>query len=243
MATKLQLDALTLLQEEVGRSKRTTGVQFAPSFARSADTDKPPALARLFGAGRGGEVRLKLFLTFALRATSGRPTLPARRPRTLARMLGLPPETGPRRASDAMRWLATNRFLTISPKVGTPGEILLLDAADPPSDLPKRDRHGRYLSVPIDLWTGGLLLEMPARELAVYIALLDVTYDDDEGSMIRHQKRQYGISDDTWTRAVKGLVEKRLIVVRTEVEDDEERIPRVRHIYRRVAPEAWVKLS
>lgn len=244
MATKLQLDALPRLQDEVDRSKRTTGVRFAPSFVRSLEADdNPPALARLFGAGRGGEVRLKLFLTFAMRATRGRPTLNNRRPRTLARMLALPEDTGPRRAADALRWLVTERFVSVTPQTGTPGELLLLDGAEPPAELTRADQHGRYVSVPIELWTSGLILDMSARELAVLIALLDVTYDNGEGSMSGHQKRQYGISNDTWTRAVRELRDRKLITVRKEVEDDDERIPRVRHIYARVAPANWPKLT
>ena len=243
MATKLQLNALTLLREEVDRSHREVGVPFAPAFVRGADPDVPPATSRLLGAGRGGEIRLKLFLTFALRAVAGRPTLAARQPRTLARMLALSEKTGPRRAADAMRWLEDNRFIKRAPQTGTPGELLLLDGAAEPADLARRDRHGRYLSLPIELWTGGLILEMPARELAVYMALLDVTYDDRQGAMSGHQKRQYGISDDTWTRAVKGLRRNGLIAVRTEVEDDGERIPRARRIYTRTHPSTWRKLS
>jgi hypothetical protein len=244
MATQLQLTALTLLKDEVDRSKRTKGVRFAPSFVRSLDAEvHPPALARLFGAGRGGEVRLKLFLTFAMRAARGRPTLKNRQPRTLARMLALPERTGPRRVADAMRWLERNRFITITPQAGTAGELPLQDGEDPPGDLPTRDQHGQYVSVPIELWTSGLILDMSARELAIYIALLDVTYDKDEGSMSGHQKQQYGISDDTWTRAVSELRRRRLITVRSEVDDAEERLPRMRHVYTRVAPDRWKELS
>ena len=142
-----------------------------------------------------------------------------------------------------MRWLVANRFIQVTPQTGSAGEILLLDGGDPPEDLARSDGHGGYVSIPIELWTSGLILDLSARELAVYIALLDVTYPGDAGSMSGYQKRQYGISDDTWTRAVRELRRRRLITVRTEVEDDDERIPRVRHIYRRVDPAAWAKLS
>ena len=133
MLTELQFQAIALLQQEVDLAKRTAGVPLAPSFVKSTDPDEPPALARLLGAGRGGEVRLKLFLTFALRATRGRPILAARRPRTSARMLALPSETGPRRVADAMRWLRSNGFIQVQPRVGEPGEITLLDGGDPPA--------------------------------------------------------------------------------------------------------------
>ncbi|MEN0102007.1 MAG: hypothetical protein AAGC90_03695 [Curtobacterium sp.] len=243
MPTQSQLAALAALKDEVARSKRTAGVRFEPSFVRSADgSEDPPPLARLSGAGRGGEIRLKLFLTFAMRATRGRPTLSNRRPPRLARMLALPEETGPRRVADAMRWLVRNRFITISPQTGTPGQLLLQDGGDPASDLASSDQHGRYISVPIELWTSGLILGMSGRELAIYIALLDVTYDNGEGAMSGHQKRQYGISDDTWTRAVRELRRRRMIAVRKKVDDDGETLPRVRTIYSRVDPSDWTKL-
>lgn len=244
MATHLQLEALALLQDEVSRSKRTAGVRLAPSFVRSADPDDDPAaLARLFGAGRGGEVRLKLFLTFAMRATRGRPALSNRRPPTLARMLALPEPTGPRRVADAMRWLVRNRFIRVTPQVGTSGELLLQDGGDPARDLASKDQHGLYVSIPIELWSSGLILTMSARELAVFIALLDVTYDNNEGAMSGHQKRQYGLSNDTWTRAVRELCRRNMITVRRMVEDDGERLPRVRTVYARVSPAGWAKLS
>lgn len=244
MLTELQLRAIALLEQEVDLAKRTIGVPLAPSFVKSANPEEPPALARLLGAGRGGEIRLKLFLTFALRATRGRPVLAARRSPGLARMLALPPDTGPRRVADAMRWLKTNHFVEVQPQVGQPGEITLLDGEDPPSDLSGRDRNGHYVSVPIELWTSGHILDMKAREVAVLIALLDVTSNAaQEGSLTGYRKTQYGISDDTWTRALKGLRERNLIAYRTEIDEGDDRIPRKRQIYKRVPPALWTKLT
>lgn len=243
MPTELQFQAIALLKQEVDLAKRTAGVPLAPSFLKSTDPDEPPALARLLGAGRGGEVRLKLFLTFALRATRGRPILAARRPPGLARMLALPSDTGPRRVADAIRWLKSNRFIQVQPRVGQAGEITLLDGGDPPSDLSSRDRHGHYVSVPIELWTSGHILEMKAREVAVFIAIRDVTSNSlYEGSLTGYRKAQYGISDDTWTRALKELRERNLVDYRTEVDEGDDRMPRKRQIYSRVPATLWEKL-
>ena len=244
MPTNLELEAIAQLQQEVDRAKRTKGVPLAPDFLKTADSSEPPALARLLGAGRGGEVRLKLFLTFALRAASGRPTLAARRPPSLARMLGLPPRTGPRRVADAMRWLRSNNFILIQPQAGQAGEITLLDGGEPPSDHKGRDRHGRYVSVPIELWTSGHIVQMKAREIAVLIALLDVTSNPTgEGSLTAYRKSQYGISDDTWTRALKELRRRNLVAYRTEIDEGDDRVPRKRQVYSRVPPSLWKKLA
>jgi len=242
--TERQFQAIALLKQEVDLAKRTTGVPLAPAFLKSTDPGASPALAKLLGAGRGGEVRLKLFLTFALRASRGRPILTARRPPGLARMLALPSGTGPRRVADAMRWLRNNGFIQVQPRVGQAGEITLLDGEDPPSELRGRDGHGHYVSVPIELWTSGHILEMKAREVAVFIAILDVTSNPlHEGSLTGYRKAQYGISDDTWTRALKELRERNLVNYRTEIDEGDDRMPRKRQVYGRVPATLWEKLQ
>jgi hypothetical protein len=240
MLTDLEIQAIGLLQQEVERGNRTKGLPLAPSFVRSADPDSPPALARLVGAGRAGDVRLKLFLTFALRAARGRPTLAARRSSTLARMLALPPKTGARRVTDAMRWLKDNHFLILETRVGQPGELTLLNGEDPPADLSARDKNGYYVQVPVELWTSGHILTLRARELGVFIALQDLTSNSArEGSMTGFRKRQYGISDDSWTRALKVLKDRRLITYRSEIDEGEDRVPRRRQVYERVLAANW----
>ncbi len=244
MLTELQLQAIALLKQEVDFAKRTAGVPLAPSFLKSADPSSPPALARLLGAGRGGEIRMKLFLTFALRATRGRPILTARRPPGLARMLALAPESGPRRVADAMRWLRNNDFILVESRTGQPGEITLLDGESPPNDLSGRDSRGHYVSVPIELWTSGHILEMKAREVAVLIALLDVTSNPArEGSLTGFKKAQYGISNDTWTRALKDLRKRNLVDYRIQIDEGDDRMPRKRQIYSRVPPAFWKRLT
>lgn len=244
MLSDLQLEAVPLLRQEVDLAKRTTGLRLAPSFVKSVDLDERPALARLLGAGRGGEIRLKLFLTFALRAARGRPVLGGRRPPVLARMLALPPDTGPRRVADAMRWLRNNRFIHIEHRIGQPGDVTLLDGGDPPHDLTSRDRNNHYVSIPIELWTSGHILDLKARDVAVLIAILDVTSNQKhEGSLTGYRKEQYGISNDTWTRALKELRKRQMVTYRTVVDEGDDRIPRVRQVYSRVPPTNWVKFA
>lgn len=60
--------ALTLLREAVDRSSRQEQVPFPKEgFLRSAEGT--PMLARMVQGGRGGEVRLKLYLTMTMMAT------------------------------------------------------------------------------------------------------------------------------------------------------------------------------
>jgi hypothetical protein len=87
--------ALAALVGTVERSKREDTVGIPNSLARSQDGLKRPPLARLVHGGRGGEVRLKLYLCMAMMAT--RAPHDIKRPFTpqgWARLLGLSVEDG-----------------------------------------------------------------------------------------------------------------------------------------------------
>lgn len=240
MATRDELDALELLSREVQLSRRSVGLALPPSFVRNAVGT--PAMARLAGAGRGGDVRTKMFLTFALRAARGVPQLQARSAPVVAKMFALP-TGGPRRVSDALRWLERNKFVSLERRTGEWPIVTLLDGEDSPAELARRGLDGRYVSVPLELWSRGEILRMPAREIAVYVAIADLTekIGRDE-PMSGFRKRQYGISDDTWTRAMKGLRDRGLVSSRWSLDDDPQRQVRMRTFYRREPADSWAAL-
>ena len=103
--TESRANAITLLARAVERSHRVHYVPYSRTFVRSLpampDFIPPtPPLARLIQGGRGGEVRLKLYLLLTLIATRypydiRNPQTPA----TLARTLDLAPATGSRRVT------------------------------------------------------------------------------------------------------------------------------------------------
>src|SRR5690242_17375576 len=105
-----------MLDQAVKRSRRSSGIQLPLGFVRNPTVTGNPPLARMIRGGRGGEVRLKLYLTMILVAV--RPpydikNVPAR---VWAEMLDLedPEGLGARRVSDALQWLAQRHFINLT---------------------------------------------------------------------------------------------------------------------------------
>lgn len=225
------VDALRRMQAAVVKAQRTASVQFPLGFVRSPSGD--PVLARLMRGGRGGgEVRLRLYLTLRMQATAPPFRLPGRTSSSLAGLLNLSPIKGPRRVTDALHWLEENKLLTKSPVQGKPASLTLLKpdgSGDPLSDRWER----RYLTLPIELWTLGWILRMSGRSLAVYTALTELTGGkDQEGAVMPgERKAEYGMSDDTWTRACRELRDMGVLVTDFEKYGDDEHDIRRRQRY------------
>lgn len=104
-----------------------------------AGRDELPTLAHLIRGGRGGEVRLKLYLSI-LWVGASYPhdvTFPAR---TWAELLGLPSPTshGARRVREAIDFLVESSLLAETRRPGLPTELTLL----------REDRSGNKYTVP-----------------------------------------------------------------------------------------------
>ncbi len=127
------------------------------------------------------------------------------------------PETkGARRVSDALTWLADQKYVKLERKHGQPPTITLLS---PKLTGTKHIRpKGVYVTVPVGLWREGWMPVLSARALTLLIILLDLQGGRrftrssppwlGTGQMLR-----YGISQDTWTRAQKELVSLGLLEV------------------------------
>lgn len=174
--------AQTLAQRVMGRD-----LQLRRSFIMRTNPDaKPPPLARLMRGGRGGEVRLKLYLSL-LWVGSWPPhdvNFPAR---AWAELLGLAlPETnGARRVRDAIEWLAVNRFIAVTLRPGQPSAVTLLreDGQGSPYSVPgaaARDAKGegrgvdphRYVKLPHTFWTNGWITSLSTPGIAALLMLL-----------------------------------------------------------------------
>jgi hypothetical protein len=212
-------ESLRLLQRAVERSKRTSGVQLPIGFVRAEPSQtKPPPLAKMIRGGRGGEVRLKLYLSLNLLATR-RPydirSIPAR---AWAEMLGLPdPEIhGARRISDALVWLADEHLIALARKPGTPPTITLLN---PTGTGAKYVRPGgRWITVPLGLWEQEWITVISGTGIALLLVLLDMQGGKNSPahapSLTGAQRLRYQLSDDTWTRASAELTDLGLLTVR-----------------------------
>jgi hypothetical protein len=231
-------DSLAAMARAVERSKRETNVRFPIEYIRRGD-DVDPMVAQLLRGGRGGEVRLKVHMTLAMQATKAPFTVTRRPSVTMAKVLNLDGETGGRRVTESLRWLEDHKLIEPSePKNG----LRQLKMLDPTGSGGAWGPNGkRYLAVPLTLWSSGWIMQMSGRSLAVFLALTELN----GGSlnplgevMDGWRKRQYGLSDDTWTRAIGELEGLGLLSAESEVfgDDDRQRRRRKRYLPSKLPP-------
>jgi len=236
--TESRFNAVTLLDRAATRSHRVRYVAYSRTFARSLmrlpDAIPPsPPLAQLIQGGRGGEVRLKLYLVLTMMATDHpydirNPPTPA----TLARTLDLKPTTGPRRITSNMKWLADHKFIALTKRPGRTPAIQLLNplgTGDPMSD----PRHPRpYMTIPLGFWSKGWLLELSPVAIAVLFALRERLGGYTQPQYLLPDRREsYGLSHDTWTRGSRELEDNGLLTVSTIMQGEEYAYTRRRRNY------------
>jgi hypothetical protein len=235
--TQAQRDrGMELLKRSVDKSKRHDQVPFAKEFLRSPDGTPP--LARLIRGGRGGEVRLKLYLTITMMATRApyditRPPSP----NLWTQMLGVTGDQPVRRVSDALRWLRDGGFIGLIPRAGTLPLITLLDPQGPaepgrPYSRPM-EKGSPYISLPLTLWTNGWIIDLPATSLALMMVIRDVQQGKDQAKYTYSDERaMYGLSADTWTRGRNDLERRGLLEVRRVPQGGDFDYQRMRNLYR-----------
>jgi hypothetical protein len=125
----------------------------------------------------GGGVKLNLYLLLTMMATQepfdirNPPT-----PLTLARTLALPQTTGPRRINDNLKWLEDQHFIERTNRPGQTAAIQLMDPDRPGSRLPNPQRSPHWITMPIEFWSCGWLLELSPTGIAVLFALTERLY-------------------------------------------------------------------
>lgn len=222
------------LDRLVERSKRSTGVRLPSAFARGGRHEA--VLPRLIQGGRGGGVRLKLYLSMVLLGGSRRAhhvhgpnTIVDVSGPTWARALGLrdPAGSGARRVADAQNRLADLSLVRVERVAGRPPKLVLLNATA--SGEPWTDPGTPYIRVPLEVWTNRWIWALGAKELAVLIAILDLcsgTGRDRKGgpqALSGTPLGGYGMSADTWRLASAsltnhGLIRTERVVARTGLE-------------------------
>lgn len=242
------VDAIASMKAAVAKSGRKSKVQLPITFARSEI--ERPMLAQLMAGGQGGVVRLRLVLTLAMQATKSPFTVQARTPTSYARLLDISGDTAPRRISQALRWLKEHQVIDRMPTAVRPGPITLLIAGGAGEHW-RRGDGGRFIGLPLQLWEDGWIFALSAKALAVYVALNELNGGRDHADgefMDGFRKRQYGMSDDTWTRATVELETAGLLTTKSERAGSEEAYLRVRKRYRLIHPSDlgapdWSKLD
>lgn len=221
--------------------------------ARTSDVSKPTPLALMMRGGRGGAVRLKLYLSLLWFAANPPydVTYPAR---AWAELLDLPdPETtGARRIADAFTWLDRQRFIDTQSRPGLPTRVVLLEESGTGTEyripgaawraLPKdattdeRERQ-RYVQLSSTLWTTGWMTLLTGPALAMYLVLLaELAGDDPSSRRIWFSPAvadlRYALSEDTRSTGLRELVRVGLVTVkRRSLDTDTFDFRRVRNVY------------
>lgn len=214
------------LSRLVARSRRQTGLQLPTSFLRGTGGDSAP-LAKMLSAGKGGDVRIKLYLSTVLLAGSvnkhpvhGANVVHDVAGASWARALALqdPSGRGARHVAAAQSWLHNAKLLRVKRRPGREPLVRLRSA----------DGQGRrwqrptapYLTVPIELWEQHWIWFLDAKDLAVLLALLDLQGESGLPSkpeveprwMATEDYERYGFSPDTWRLAAKSLANKGIVL-------------------------------
>jgi hypothetical protein len=147
-----------------------------------------------------------------------------------ARLLGLPVNPGRRRINSNLKWLEEGGFITLQPRVAAPPVITLLSAT---GNGRKYTRPvGRYVGVPIELWTQGWLIDLSPTALALLLVLKELLGGHKNPRYVNRQRRDaYGLSPDTWTRATKELIDHGLLKVGRTPQGDDFDYRRLRNTY------------
>jgi len=240
--------------ESIARRVRERGTPVRWAFIRSWDTTPPP-MAQLLRGGRGGTVRLKLYLAFLWFAVAP-PHDVAYPARAWAGLLGLPdPErNGARRITDAIGWLANHELVRVERRRGRPTRVLLNREDQsgepylPPAEDVRRlrdsgiageDLHRHfYIQLPYQFWTQGWGVTLTGPALAMMLALLQELGDRPAATTElwfspAEAKKRFGVSEDTRIAGFRQLSDLGLIDVhRRSVNRDVFDFRRMRNVYR-----------
>jgi hypothetical protein len=210
-------------------------------------------MAAMLRGGRGGQVRLKTYLSMLWLAAA--PPHDVSYPaRAWATLLDLPDPQGKgaRRINDAISWLEKEKFVTVASQPGYPNRVTLLSelgngeryrvpgevynkartsGADP-ADL---SAH-RYLQIPPAFWTSGWMCTLSGAGTAMFLVLLAerVGKSDDQELWFSPEvaSLRYSLSHDTRSAGLQELRRAGLVSAkRRPVASDVFDVQRFRNVY------------
>jgi hypothetical protein len=217
--------------EHVAKRNHRRQLPLRRAFAERPDNaERPTPLARMLRGGRGGSVRLRLYLWLGA-APPHELTYPAR---AWAELLDLddPAGAGARRIADAVRWLEKNEFIEVTTRSGAPNIVRLLDDAGTGEKYetpgmafnrlrgkkPAAQIH-RYIQLPPELWTSGWMAVLSPAALAMLIVLrVQVGAKDPDTEEVwvspEYATKAFLLSEETRTRGVRELQRAGLLIIR-----------------------------
>jgi len=220
-------------------------------FIERRSIDTTPPLTLMLRGGRGGSVRLRLYLSLLWFAANPPydVTYPAR---AWAVLLDLPDAqgAGARRVTAAFTWLAKNKFVELQPRPGMPSEVTLLheSGTDRSYSVPgaiwrtlpddKARAEHRYVRLSADFWTSGYMAVLSGPAVAMYLVLLAELRAGDAAKQRlwlspSQADNRYALSQDTRSAGLRELVRAGLIGVEREtVRPSDFDFHRQRNVYR-----------
>lgn len=225
-------EAVALLENALRRSKRTGSVRLPQEFARDRRARDPdPPLPKLISHGG---IQLRVLLVVLMMATSA-PHNTKVSSKDLAAMLDLPdPErAGARRVSKALKDLEAAQLVRRDRKPGYVPETTVLHPSGSGAEWNDNKLQKPYISLPVNLWRRGWFIALSSRAIALLIVLRELTHGRPSGAawVDPIRKAQYGLSDDTWTRASQELIDVGLLKVTVQVYPFQGE-PRRRNVYK-----------
>ncbi|WP_433233871.1 hypothetical protein ACQP2H_31860 (plasmid) [Micromonospora sp. CA-248260] len=236
-APEIALRAAGDFARRIGKRRAAAGAPVRNVFVSALADEVPPLAALLRGGGRGGVVRLKLYLSllWVCAAPPYQASYPAR---AWAALFGLPHyETkGVRRIQEATRDLVDHHFISVQDRGGKPSLLTLLDESGsgeiyiPPSDsynnlaarkapLEVLQRH-RYFKIPSWIWTSGYMARLSGPGLAMLLVL----HEEQRGQAGREvwftpqlASDRFRLASSTRTAGIKELRDLGLVRTRKTV--------------------------
>jgi hypothetical protein len=223
--------------------------QVRRTFIERRGRPEPPPLAEMLRGGRGGMVRLKLYLAILWIASGGDHTVthPAR---AWAQLLGLddPATNGARRVTDAIAWLEDHHLIRATRRRGQPPELVPLDESGTGKTYKVPSRTWQepvdqedlatniYVQLPVGFWTSGWAAVLSAPAIAMLLVLLAERGPKEPSKFFWFTPDQaderYDLSEDTRTRGVAELEETGIITIKRKPVSREMGWSRVRNTYR-----------
>ncbi len=180
------------------------------------------------GGGRGGDVRLKLYLSL-LWASPGGEHDTEFVATDWARLLGLPrySTNGKRRVYEALNWLTVYSFIEKQKRPGLPSTVVILHESGSGEPYSKPSSHtakgGKptYRRLQSAWWTNAWLAALSGRALAFWLVLMDESNNGTKTEAVWLSESQtlkkYAISPYLRQRAMRELRHFGLITTRRQL--------------------------
>ncbi|MGX1615453.1 hypothetical protein ACWIF8_16390 [Micromonospora chalcea] len=173
----------------LGNRRVESGAPVRNRFVTSLEGELPGLASLMRGGGRGGQTRVKLFLSL-LWVCTAKPYSASFPSRAWAALLGLeePDARGARRIQEAIRDLDARKLISVQDRGGLPSVLTLNDeggssaAYVPPSEAfnalrrsgapPEILAQHAYFKIPSKLWTDGIIARLRGPGIAMLLVLL-----------------------------------------------------------------------